>query len=474
MRTSITTLFRQSSALVIPLLLCSCSTRPDSSLLDLTEQPLPGSLPLDLVSKIVIQGNVISAVRNPFTTIRRGLSFSHNRALLLAAPIIDSIPAPINHPEESIEVALDRIDLPAPIPGRIDYLIDGPAFFPALHDAVEKATRSVETRVYIYGNDHVATRYSDLLKKKSSTIPCRVLMDDLGSLASWWDDKEPDQRTLREGESIIPYLEAGDSKVRVRKSRNPFFMTDHSKVIIVDGQTAFLGGMNIAHEYRYDWHDMMARLQGPVVKALRNDFNRAWRHQGGGGDWTMPFFSPAKFRTQTNEGEIGIRILKTGPHVTEIEDALITAIQHGRKRIYLQNPYFTSGLIQQELIAAKKRGLDVRVIFSKENDSKLLGLNNQSVAKRLVESGIATYLYPKFSHVKAIVVDDWTSLGSANLDALSLYINDEVNVAFSDPKATSTLVRELFLKDFEQSKKLGRRDVKDWDNPLSETISKQF
>ena len=76
--------------------------------------------------------------------------------------------------------------------------------------------------------------------------------------------------------------------------------------------------------------------------------------------------------------------------------------------------------------------------------------------------------------VKAIVVDDWTCLGSANLDALSLLINAEVNIAFTDPKATSTLVRDLFLTDFKKSKKLERKDVKDWDDPLSETISKQL
>jgi len=92
----------------------------------------------------------------------------------------------------------------------------------------------------------------------------------------------------------------------------------------------------------------------------------------------------------------------------------------------------------------------------------------------LVENGITTYLSPKFSHVKAIVVDDWTCLGSANLDALSLYINDEINIAFSDPKATSALVRDLFLRDFEQSRNLTKGDVRNWNDPLSEAVSKQF
>jgi len=80
MRTSITTFIRQSSSLVISLLLCSCSTRIDTARLNLAEQSIPKSLPLDLVNKIIIQENAISAVRNPFSTLRRGLSFSHNRA----------------------------------------------------------------------------------------------------------------------------------------------------------------------------------------------------------------------------------------------------------------------------------------------------------------------------------------------------------------------------------------------------------
>ena len=468
------TILRPASLLVFSLILCSCSANENTLLFNQPEQELPRSLPVDVVNHIVLQGGIISAIRNPFSTFQKGLSLSHNRAFLLASPLTDNIPAAGKAPTESIEAALDRLNIPEPIPGKVDFLIDGETFFPALHDAVGKASKSVETRIYIFGNDKVATRYSDLLKKISPTVHCRVLMDELGSLASWWEKKDPSQRTLRGGDSIIDYLEADQSKVRVRKSRNPFFTTDHSKVIIVDGQTAFLGGMNIAHEYRYDWHDLMARVQGPIVTALQNDFNRAWRHQGGGGDWTIPFFIPQKFRKELRDNEIGIRVLKTGPHVTEIEDALIAAIRQSRKRIYLQNPYFTSGIIQQELIAAQKREVDVRVIFSEDNDSKLIGLNNQSVAKRFVENGISTYLYPKFSHVKAIVVDDWTCLGSANLDALSLLINAEVNIAFTDPKATSTLVRDLFLTDFKKSKKLERKDVKDWDDPLSETISKQL
>ena len=79
---------------------------------------------------------------------------------------------------------------------------------------------------------------------------------------------------------MVAYLQHG-SEVKVRKSRNPWLVTDHVKQIIIDGKTAYIGGMNIGREYRYDWHDMMIKLSGPVVTAMQNDFNRAWSLQGG-------------------------------------------------------------------------------------------------------------------------------------------------------------------------------------------------
>ena len=299
-------------------------------------------------------------------------------------------------------------------------------------------------------------------------------MDELGSIASWWKTPGVAERPERKPESIVDYLKNGGN-VSVRKSRNPWLVTDHAKQIIIDGKIAYLGGMNIGREYRYDWHDMMIKVSGPVVTAIQNDFNRAWGLQGGWGDWGLPFRSELNYRDRKVPGEIDIRILKTAAGRTEIERAMIAAVRMSRDRVWVQNPYFTSSQLLKEMLRAKARGVDVRMIFPHENDSTLLQRNNRSIAKRMLDGGIHVYKYkPKFSHVKAMVVDGWACVGSANMDTLSLRINEEINIAFSDKKTVDKLVQDLFRQDMRQSKKLTKEDARDWHNPLVEGMAGQL
>ena len=128
--------------------------------------------------------------------------------------------------------------------------------------------------------------------------------------------------------------------------------------------------------------------------------------------------------------------------------------------VYLQNSYLTSELLLNELIRARKRGIEVHLIYPRANDSKILDVSNQRFAATLLEHGGQAYLYPGFSHVKAVMVDDWVCLGSANLDGLSMRINGELNIAFSDPKTVDEIHRRLFLKDIEISKRLQQGDLK--------------
>ena len=189
----------------------------------------------------------------------------------------------------------------------------------------------------------------------------------------------------------------------------------------------------------------------------------------------MPFRKSLKHREHKLPGEIDIRILKTAAGKTEIEQAMVAAIRMSRKRVWVQNSYFTSSVLLREMLRAKARGVDVRMIFPQENDSNLLNKNNRSMAKRMLDGGIAVYMYqPRFSHAKAIVVDGWACVGSANCDTLSLRINEEFNIAFSDEKSVTALVRELFIPDMRQSKKLTKEDAREWHNPLVEGVAGQL
>lgn len=462
-----------------PLLLClvfpACSF-PDTPLWEERETAGGVRMPMEMVVKVVVKGSITSLASNPVTSTHKGIGMLKGRTGLLVDPLIGPQLAWEKKMTGSgdVEAALDIMDLPRPYLGKVDYCIDGERFFSELETEIRSAKLAIDTRVFIFDNDDVAQDHADLLRSRSQQVKCRVLMDELGSVSSWWGAPESRMRSGFKPISSMPHYLRRDSRVKVRESRNPWLVTDHTKLFIIDSRVAFLGGMNIGREYRYEWHDMMVKLEGTVVGALQNEFTKAWVLQGFWGDWAAVFHRVKKVPPQPLAGEIPIRILKTQAGNYEIERALLAAIRSSKKRVYLQNSYFTSELLLRELVAARKRGVDVRMVFPSNNDSALLAVANTKVAAVLLENGAKVYRYPKFSHVKAVVVDDWSCLGSANFDGLSMRINDELNIAFTDKIMTQRLVRELFQKDFAASQSVKRSDLKVSQVPLSQTLLQQL
>ncbi len=443
--------------------LASCSL-PDTRLWKKRTGVTPVSMPTEVIPKVILHGTIKSMVSNPVSCTSKGISMAWNRSHLLTGGIFkqrDLLQSAYTR-GTGIEEALDLKGLPAPLPGKVDCLVDGREFFPALYRSIGNAQRRIDTQVYIFDNDDVATQLADRLKERSQDVQCRVLMDRLGSIASWWSAPDSSCRKGFKPPSSMPHYLRRDSEVKARFSQTPWLVTDHTKLFIFDGKEAYLGGMNIGREYRYDWHDLMVRVRGPVTTELQNIFDRSWRQQGPWGDWSMPFYRKVKPDTASADaGHYPIRLLRTTTVRAEIEEALLVAIRMSRKRIYLQNSYVTSEAILRELLAARDRGVEVNFIFPKTNDSKLMDAASRVFATTLLKHNCNVYLYPKFSHVKASIIDNWACVGSANLDGLSLRINGELNIAYSDPEAVETLRQKVFLKDIQASQKLKRGDLED-------------
>jgi len=422
-------------------------------------------MPGEMITKALVMGSIESIISNPVSGTRKGIAMFRHRAGLLSESVVKmDLVAGVTAGSGDIEAALDVMKLPQPITGELEYLIDGKAFFNALEKDVKAAETSVDTRVYIFDNDEVAVWYADLLRAKSKGARCRVMMDRLGSISSWWSDPAiGHSKGFAPNASIPHYLHEGESKVQVRTSRNPWLVSDHGKLITIDNKIAYLGGMNIGKEYRYDWHDMMVRVRGDVVSELQWEFDRSWGLQGPLGDWQRPFRRKRKFTQPAVTRPVPMRILRTGVGKIDVEIALLASVRASEKRVYVQNSYFTSKILKDEMVAAAKRGVDVRLVLPSDNDSALLNQANMTVADALIKAGGKVYIYPKFSHVKAVVCDDWSCVGSANLDGLSMRINDEINIAYTDKKLTEELVRDLFQKDFVKSKRLRvKRRKKFW------------
>ncbi|UCF30505.1 MAG: phosphatidylserine/phosphatidylglycerophosphate/cardiolipin synthase family protein [bacterium] len=357
--------------------------------------------------------------------------------------------------------------------GTMELLIDGEEYFPRLIEAITEAQDSVHIRTYIFDNDDYAVTIADILKDRSHKVDIRVMIDGFGTILATRAHPETLPLDHRPPASVTAYLKAG-SGVKVRKQTNPWLTVDHSKVTIIDGRSAFVGGMNIGREYRYERHDIMVELKGPVAAALQEDFNRVWMHSGWLGDFALfPHLALSGARTEEVEG-YPIRILFSRAADPEIYRAQIEAIKRSGEYIYVENMYFTDDNIIQKLIKARRRGVDVRVIIPLEGFMGPFDRANILAANLMMENGIRVYVYPGVLHAKAAVFDGWACLGSANFDKASFVRNREVNIATSHPEAVNNLIERLFKPDFEISKELTEPIPEKWTDRIAEIITDQL
>lgn len=457
-------------------LLISCSN--SSSSLQL-EQANTG---ITTGKKIVMTGlrsTVLAAVRQPITTTKAGIVVLWHRPTEII-----SANSPINLQDHSLtaeapgtaafEALLDQKKFPRAETGKLMWLVDGPAFFSELDRQIAAAQHSIQFQVFIFDNDDIGVRYADALKRRSLEIPVKVLFDDLGStLAHHVAPKTPGPPGFVPPANMRRYLQ-NNSTIIARRTLNPWLVCDHTKLMIFDQKIAILGGMNIGREYFSEWHDLMVRVEGPIVASLFQDFDRSWKKAGPWGDFARQRNS--KIPPHEVTGGIPLRILRTDPTAGrhEILDATVLAIRGARRRIWIQTPYFAHDAIALAVEAAARRGVDVRVIIPRSEPLNLMDAGNLSTAKGLMKAGAKVYMYPEMTHLKAMICDDWASIGSANLDTLSMRINRELNLAFSHRTAIKELENEVFLPDFRKSRLMHPRETKDVANDLAEAIADQL
>ena len=430
---------------------------------------------------VLMEALVLKPLMRPISSINRLLAATVDTGYDIIVPdgfewltdTIDSAPPPPplalgpGMDLDAWERALDDLTGATASRGRMRYLIDGEAFFSAFTDAVEQAEESIHIRTYIFDTDDYAVEIADLLKRRSREVDVRVMFDGMGTVYAGGVDPASLPDGFEKPESITSYL-ALDSDIDVRVRGNPFFTGDHVKTFIFDRRFAFMGGMNIGREYRYDWHDMMIEVRGPVVNELDREFAQAWRHAGPLGDLAL-FVRGERARTgnAASADDYPVRLLYTRPGDSQIYDAQIAAIRGARRYVYVETPYLADDLVVYELVMARARGVDVRVILPQGNDNRIMDYGNIVAANLMLGAGVRVYMYSGFTHAKALVVDGWASVGTANLDRLSLRVNQEVNLATSHPPAVEALLDELFAPDFVASDEL----TAPLDEPLSYSLA---
>ena len=330
----------------------------------------------------------------------------------------------------------------------VEIYTDGYAFFPALLAAIHEAKSHIHVDMYIFAEDALGTLVSDaLIAKKREGVEVRVIYDDVGC---WKVKNKFFERMEQEGIGIYAFMPvrfpALTSKVNYR---------NHRKIVVVDGDTGFIGGMNIALRYvkgteGHAWRDTMLKVTGGAVAALQRAFLVDWSFV----DRTL--LSDRKFYPRAErENDCLSQVVTSGPVTPypEIMQGFVRIIMGARKYLYLETPYF---LPNESVLFALKTialaGVDVRVICPRYSDAKFVEWASRSYLREAAEAGVKVSLYEAgFLHSKLMVCDDLiATCGSTNLDFRSFENNFEANIFFYD-EAIALRMKQLFQKDIEQA-----------------------
>lgn len=356
----------------------------------------------------------------------------------------------------------------------VDILLSGKEKFDTLLSDLANAKRFIHLEYYIFTDDIIGNKVLDVLAQKvKDGIEVRMIVDDVGS----WHLKKPFYKKVQTlGIEIYPFLEV----------RFPYFTSkinyrNHRKIIVIDGLTGYVGGMNVADRYvdgvkgLGPWRDIHLRISGSAVYTLQSIFILDWFFVSQQRISDKIYFPPQEAKTGAR-----CQIAWSSPDSDwkTIEQAFFRAISTARKYMYIQTPYF---LPTESLMMALKTsalsGIDVRIVIPGKTDAAITSASSRSYLRELLNAGVKVYFYyGGFLHAKLMISDDiLASVGTSNMDFRSFESNFEVTSFLYDQSITKRL-KAQFLIDLKESKEI---NLKDWRKrplyqKLGESVARLF
>lgn len=365
---------------------------------------------------------------------------------------------------------------------KVTLLIDGPATYASMFAAIRAARDHINMETYIFENDDTGKQFAELLiERQRHGVQVNLIYDSVGTLST---PREFFQPMLDAGVQVLEFNPVNPALARKGWEVN---QRDHRKLLIIDGKTAFVGGINISSVYssgsfgkrkpkpdadanQVPWRDTQVRMDGPVVGEFQKLFIDIWDKQHG------PKLAAKNYYPKVdNQGSEIVRGIGSSPDdpYSVIYATFISAIQHAESKIYLTNAYFIPDpQLRTALLDAVKRGVDVRLVLPSKSDSALVLNASRSFYTELLQGGIKIYeRQDALLHSKTAMIDDvWSTIGSTNLDWRSFIYNQEINAVILGPQFGAQM-QAMFDRDIAASKEITLEAWKD--RPLSDRM-KEF
>lgn len=380
----------------------------------------------------------------------------HNKRRIIEEtrpPRLDFAKLPLSSSQKQlVKLAANVSFSPLTLHNELTVFSEGLTKFESLKRDLRGASSSIYLQYYIFQDDPLGQEIADILMAKAREgVVVKVIYDHVGSFSA----RNRFFRKMREaGVDAHPFF-----RVTFPQLANRINWRNHRKIVVIDGNIGYIGGMNIAERYVSGtsdgriWRDTHFRVRGEIVNSLLASFAFDWNFMN------QPFtHNPVDDSRRLPESSLGMQLVCSGPtdHWSTISLCFQQAISSARKRVYIQTPYFlpTEALLEA-LQAAALANVDVRIMLPKESDSRLIRYASFSYITQCLQAGIKVYLYePGMLHSKTMIIDDdIVTAGSTNFDFRSFENNFESNLLIYSREANEKM-RDIFFEDLSHSIKV--------------------
>jgi len=321
---------------------------------------------------------------------------------------------------------------------RIRFLVDGEQFFPVILDAIEQAEKYILMEMYLFESGEIADKFIEIFVAASQRgVSVQLLVDAYGSLALSKADKK---KLTSAGVQLVFY-----NPLMFKKLKQNLFRT-HRKYLVLDGKKVFVGGAGITDYFhgKDAWRETVVEVQGSVVADWQTLFARNFKQ------WSDSSVSQPALPSD-DAGNVSARLAyTTGGSRLEIKKVLLERMGNSQQSIWLASAYFIpSRKTRRALRKAALNGKDVRLLLPGEvTDHPAVRYASRRYYARLLRFGVRIFEYQgRFTHTKMVLIDDWLTIGSCNMDRWNFRWNLEANQEIEDEDATNQ-ARKIMQDDF--------------------------